>query len=252
MKVTAIIQARMGSSRLPGKVLKKVLNRPLLEYQIERIKRAALIDDIVIATTTNAIDKPIVELSKRLSLTYYCGSENDVLSRYYEAAKISNAETVVRLTSDCPIIDYRVIDKVIKCYLDSNGQYDYVSNTLQRTYPRGMDIEVFSASSLEKAYLESSLDYEREHVTPFIYLNPDRFNLANITYTENQKQHRWTVDTPEDFLLISKIIEKLYPAKPDFSLEDTLSLLNTFPEWSLLNARIEQKEIMNETDNKSK
>ncbi|CAN2250924.1 spore coat polysaccharide biosynthesis protein SpsF [Bacillus subtilis] len=252
MKVTAIIQARMGSSRLPGKVLKKVLNKPLLEYQIERIKRAALIDDIVIATTTHAIDKPIVELSKRLSLTYYCGSENDVLSRYYEAAKISKAETIVRLTSDCPIIDHRVIDRVIKFYLDSNGQYDYVSNTLNRTYPRGMDIEVFSASSLEKAHAESSLEHEREHVTPFIFLNPGRFNLANIAYTENQKQHRWTVDTPEDFLLIKKIIEKLYPTKPDFSLEDTLALLNTFPEWSLLNARIEQKKIFNDNNDKYK
>ncbi|MDR4433312.1 cytidylyltransferase domain-containing protein [Bacillus tequilensis] len=248
MKVTAIIQARMGSSRLPGKVLKKVLNKPLLEYQIERIKRAALIDDIVIATTTNENDKPIVELSKRLSLTYYCGSENDVLSRYYEAAKINKAETVIRLTSDCPIIDHRVIDKAVKFYLDSNGQYDYVSNTLDRTYPRGMDIEVFSVSALEKAHAESSLEHEREHVTPFIFLNPGRFKLANITYDENQNQHRWTVDTPEDFLLIKKIIEKLYPTNPDFSLEDTLALLNAFPEWSLLNARIEQKEILQDNN----
>jgi len=233
----------MGSIRLPGKVLKKVLDKPLLEYQIERVKRAKHIDKIVIATTTNDLDQPIIELCEKLSTSYFCGDENDVLARYYEAAKIYKADIIVRLTSDCPIIDPNVIDKLIEYFTKNQSKYDYVSNTLNRSYPRGMDVEVLSFKCLTESYLEAKIQSEREHVTPFIYKNLDRYRVGNINYSENQSLHRWTVDTMEDFNLIKKIIEELYPENNFFTLEDTLTLLKKHPDWSLINNHIKQKKI---------
>ena len=233
----------MGSNRLPGKVLKEIMNRPMLQYQIERMKRSETLDDIVIATTTKEIDKAIVEFCQKLKINYYCGSEDDVLARYYEAASKFHASVIVRITSDCPIIDHRVIDKVVKYYLMEKEKYDYVSNTLERTFPRGMDTEIFSYKALKEAHSEACMKFQREHVTPFIFQNPKRYRLANITYPENLSHHRWTVDKMEDLLLIKNIIEHIYPEKHDFSLEDTLEILNMFPEWSLLNNHIEQKKI---------
>jgi spore coat polysaccharide biosynthesis protein SpsF len=241
LKVVTIIQARMGSTRLPGKVLKKVLNKTLLEYQIERISQSKLLDEIIIATTTNKKDEPIVDLCKKLGVSYFRGSEIDVLGRFYKAAITAKADVIVRLTADCPIIDHKVMDKVIDRYLHSQEVIDYVSNTLERTYPRGMDTEVFSFPSLKKAHEEAILAFQREHVTPFIVHNPERFRLENIKYKVNASQHRWTVDTIEDFLLIKKIIEELYPTLHDFTLEDTLELLRKYPEWPLINGHIEQK-----------
>ncbi|NLX01599.1 MAG: NTP transferase domain-containing protein, partial [Syntrophomonadaceae bacterium] len=168
MKTVIIDQARMTSTRLPGKVMKEVLGKPLLEYQIERLKRTNEADELVIATTTNNTDQPIVEICKRLGVAYYRGSEEDVLSRYYEAATKFGADVVVRVTSDCPLIDPTVVDKVIKHYKDNWDKYDYVSNTLTRTYPRGMDTEVFSYKVLQEVYYNAQEQPEREHVTPYI------------------------------------------------------------------------------------
>lgn len=241
MKVVAIIQARMGSTRLPGKILKKVNNKPILEYQIERLKRATKIDEIVIATTDKMLDDPVIELCNQLDIQYYRGSENDVLSRYYETAKEYCADTIVRLTSDCPIIDPNVVDEVIEVFLINS--YDYVSNTLERSYPRGMDTEVFSMKVLEQAHKYAKKQYEREHVTPYIYLNPVKFNLYNIEYKANESVHRWTVDTEEDLFLIRKIIEKLYSSSKLFTMEDTLNLLEENSDWKDINAHIEQKKL---------
>jgi spore coat polysaccharide biosynthesis protein SpsF len=243
MRVVIIVQARMTSTRLPGKVLKTVLNKPLLEYQIERLRRAKLADEIVIATTDNGSEQPIVELCERLAVTCFRGSEDDVLARYHGAALASQADVVVRVTSDCPIIDPSVIDEVIRFYLDHCTQYDYVSNDLIRSYPRGMDTEVFSFQSLDEAFRESTRQADREHVTPFIYTQPQRYRLANIAYQDDQSCHRWTVDTPEDFELIRRIIEMLYPRSSDFSLADTLSLVKKHPDWMLINAHVEQKNL---------
>lgn len=242
MKTVIIVQARMTSSRLPGKVLRSVLNKPLLEFQMERLKRVKLADGIVIATTINDTDIPIVSLCERLSILYYRGSEDDVLARYWGAAKAYQADLIVRVTSDCPVIDPGVIDSVIHFYLDNSTKYDYVSNVLVRTYPRGMDAEVFSFSALNEAFREATEQTDREHVTPFIHRQPQRYRLANVFYPEDQSQHRWTVDTLEDFELIKKIIENLYPVNPKFSLEDVLKLLKSYPEWSNINAHIEQNE----------
>ncbi|PHM11053.1 cytidylyltransferase domain-containing protein [Nostoc sp. 'Peltigera malacea cyanobiont' DB3992] len=242
MKTVIIVQARMTSTRLLGKVLKKVLDKPLLEYQIERLKRVKLADEIVIATTTNSTDLPIVELCDRLSIPYFRGSEEDVLARYYGAAKEYQADVVVRVTSDCPLIDPQVIDKVIQFYINNKYEYDYVSNSLERSYPRGMDTEVFSFLALHQAFVEAIAQPDREHVTPFIYMHPERYRLAQVIYSENQSSHRWTVDIADDFELIKRIIEALYPQIPTFTLEDCLDLLREYPDWSLINAHVEQNK----------
>ncbi|MBK4730643.1 glycosyltransferase family protein [Oxynema sp. CENA135] len=231
----------MTSTRLPGKVLKQVLGKPLLEYQIERLRRVKLADEIVIATTTNQTDDPIVNLCDRLSVAYFRGSEQDVLERYYQAATAHKADVVIRVTSDCPLIDPQVINQVIDYYLQSQSNYDYVSNSIKRTYPRGMDTEVFSYSVLEQAFLEATAQPDREHVTPFIYRQPQRYRLGHVTYSEDCSHHRWTVDTPEDFELIKKIIETVYPNEPYFTLEDCLGLLQQHPDWYFINSHIEQK-----------
>lgn len=231
----------MGSTRLPGKVLKKVLNKTLLEFQIERIKRSQFIDEIVIATTVKESDNEIVTLCKELSVPFYRGSEDDVLARYFQAAKQYQADVIVRLTSDCPVIDPYVIDQVISCYV--HRDYDYVSNTLVRTYPRGMDVEVFSFQAIEESYHKAKDRGEREHVTPYLYRNQAYFKLGSVRYKNDESIHRWTVDTEEDFELISKIISYLYEENNVFNLEDILSLLKQFPEWTKINAHIEHKKL---------
>jgi len=241
MKTVIIVQARMTSTRLPGKVMKSILNKPMLEYQLERLARVERADAVVVACTTNKADAPIVELCRRLGVAVFRGSEEDVLSRYYGAAKAHRADVVVRVTSDCPLIDPQVIDAVIRCYYSAPGRYDYVSNTLERTYPRGMDCEVFSFRILEEVFIEATDLPDREHVTPFIYRQPQRYHLSNVPYIEDQSRHRWTVDTPKDFELIKRIIEAIYPVDPNFTLQDCLALLVTHPDWEMINANVEQK-----------
>ncbi|WP_394234922.1 cytidylyltransferase domain-containing protein [Niallia oryzisoli] len=243
MKVAAIIQARMGSTRLPGKIMKAVNGRTLLEYQLERVKYAKTIDQVIVATTIKETEQPILELCERLGIDYYRGSEEDVLSRYYEAAKNYHVDAVVRLTSDCPIIDPEVIDKVVNCYLNNQSSVDYVSNTLERTYPRGLDTEVFSFEALSKAYDEAVLSRDREHVTAYFYTNSNLFKLLNVRNDQNFERYRWTVDTEEDFKLIQLILNELYKSNQVFSLEDVIRLLNIYPEWNEINAHIEQKKL---------
>ncbi len=241
MKKVIIVQARMASTRLPGKVMKHVLGKPLLEYQIERLKRVKLADEIVIATTTNQTDEPIIDLCNTLSVARFRGSEDDVLARYYGAATAYQADIVIRVTSDCPLIDPQVINQVIDYYLQNQSNYDYVSNSIKRTYPRGMDTEVFSFLVLQQAFLEATAPPDREHVTPFIYRQLERYRCGHFMYPEDCSHHRWTVDTPEDFELIQKIIEAVYPNKSCFTLEDCLRLLQQHPDWYLINSHVEQK-----------
>ncbi|PEB51543.1 acylneuraminate cytidylyltransferase [Bacillus pseudomycoides] len=243
MKVAAIIQARMGSTRLPGKIMKKVLDKTLLEYQIERVKRAKTINQIIVATTTNKKDNPIIELCKQISVPYYRGAEDDVLSRYYEAAKQFSVDVIVRLTSDCPIIDPDIIDKIVNCYLKHQNKYDYISNTLTRTYPRGLDTEVIPYRMLKRAYGEANEPSYREHVTAYIYNNPRKFKMLNVQHDLDESKHRWTVDTKEDFLLIKNIITRLYPINNRFSFSDILNLLKQEPDLFYINSHIEQKKI---------
>lgn len=233
----------MTSSRLPGKVMKDVLGKPLLEYQLERLKKSSLANEIVIATTTNAEDDVIVAFCEKQQVEFYRGSELDVLERYYFAAKKHVADIVVRVTSDCPLIDPQVIDQVIQFYLDHCDEFDYVSNSLVRSFPRGMDTEVFSMKLLEEAFLQAKVPYEREHVTPYLYLNPAKYRVGQVTSSADNSHYRWTVDTVEDFELIRRMLSAIYPKQPDFSLDDLLGLLTQHPTWNEINAHISQKKL---------
>lgn len=247
MSCAIIVQARMTSTRLPGKVLMPVLGKPLLAYELERLQRCQKADSLMVATTVNATDDPVVALCEALDVPVFRGSEADVLERYHGAARQAAAETVVRVTADCPLIDPVIVDHVIARYQtanrEANGALDYASNTLARTFPRGLDVEVFSFAGLETAHRQATQPAHREHVTPFFYTQPERFRLDSIESLENYGEHRWTVDTPEDFELVRRILETLYPVTPDFGLLDVLALLDRNPEWVHLNAHIEQAKI---------
>lgn len=245
LRIVMLIQARMGSTRLPGKPLKMVLEKPLISFLIERLRRCQNIDQIVVATTTNPLDDQIVNFCHQAHLTVFRGNETDVLERYVQGARAFHADVIIRITADCPLIDPSVIDQVVSFYLDQYPRYDYVSNTLERTYPRGMDVEVFSRESLEIAAKEARNAEDREHVTPFIYHHPDKFSLGSMERSGNESHYRLTVDEPDDFRLISTILTEIYPKKPDFHLEDLLVLLRNHPEWVEINAHVMQKELNN-------
>ena len=233
----------MTSTRLPGKVLKEVAGRPLLDYQIERLRRVHLADDVAIATTENDTDEPLVDFCRRRDVPFVRGSEADVLDRYYQAALACAASIIVRVTSDCPLIDPAVVDRVIAAFCKADGSADYASNTLHRTYPRGLDCEVFPFSVLEQAHDAATEKAEREHVTPYVYHHPELFRLLNVAGKDDFSRFRWTVDTPEDFELIRRMLEELYPANPTFAMEDCLRLLQANPEWLAINADIQQKAL---------
>lgn len=241
MKTVLISQARMTSTRLPGKVLKEVLGKPLLAFQIERLRQVKAVNEIIIATTGNTADDPIVDLCVELGASYYRGSEDDVLARFYYAASQANADVVIRVTSDCPLIDPAIVEQIIKMYTDNS--FDYVSNTIVRTYPRGMDIEVFSYNALAEAFHEAELQPEREHVTPFIYNRPERYKLGIVQDSQDNSSYRWTVDTVEDFTLIKEIIKYIYPQNRNFTMQDCLQAYKQNPHWLSINAHIEQKKI---------
>lgn len=238
-RVVIILQARMASTRLAGKSAKEVLGRPLLSYMIERLSRTKTVDDIIVATSENPLDDRIAAICQEEQIPVFRGSEEDVLLRYYEAAKASSASVIVRVTGDCPLIDPEIIDHVVTTFLE-NG-FDYVSNTImERTYPRGMDTEVFSFEALEKAAVEAKSPYEREHVTPYFYQHPELFDLKSIKNDEDLSHYRLTVDTQDDFILISMILDTLYRRKHDFNLKDIIDLMKENPQWEKINANVQQ------------
>lgn len=239
-RVVVIVQARMGSTRLPGKVLMNLEGRPMLERQLERLQRARTPDAIVIATTTNSRDQPIVELATRLGIATTRGSEDDVLDRYLRAAQEHAADVIVRVTADCPLIDPDVLDTCVYVLL-SDPTLDYVSNTLQRTYPRGLDVEVLTRHTLETAAHEAADPADREHVTRFIWRQPERFQLGSVTDDKDCSHLRWTVDTAEVMKLIKRIYEDLFPSKPEFTLPDVLRHAERQPALHALNSHVKQK-----------
>jgi len=240
MKILAILQARVTSSRLPGKVLKPIMGRPMLALQIERVLRANKIDQLIIATSNDPSDDELETLCREVNVPCYRGSLNDVLDRFYQTTQTFKPEHVVRITGDCPLIDPEVIDDVIAFYL--NGDYDYASNAVEPTFPDGLDVEIFRFSILEEAWKEAALPSQREHVTPFIHQQPDRYRVGHYKNTEDLSHLRWTVDEPEDFDLINKIYEELYPFKPNFRMVDILNLLQQKPEWLTINKQFERNE----------
>jgi spore coat polysaccharide biosynthesis protein SpsF len=239
-RTVAIIQARTGSTRLPGKVLLPLLGEPVLVRVVRRVERASSIDATVVATTTLADDDAIAELGGREGWLVERGSETDLLDRYLQAGRAHDAERVVRITSDCPLIDPGLIDEVVMA-LEAAGS-DYASNTLQpRTLPRGLDVEAMSMAALEAAGREDDDPASREHATPFIYRHPERFRLTRVSSPVDLSAHRWTVDTPEDYELVRRLYDVL--GRDDFSWLDALAVVDAHPEWASLNRHVEQKTV---------
>lgn len=245
MKVVCLVQARVGSTRLPGKILKEICGKTILHHEIDRLKKCKEIDEIVIATTDKEDDDKIVNEAKKLSVKYFRGSENDVLSRFYYAAKENNADIIVRVTSDCPCIDFEILDKMLIYFKDKykEKQVDYLSNTIKRTYPRGYDIEIFTFSALEKSYINAEKEYEREHVTPYIYDKTNNFLKLSFENKEDYSKYRVTLDTIEDFIVIKNIFENLYYKNPYFKLNDVVQYLNNNLHIVDINKHIEQKKL---------
>ncbi|MDD1667146.1 MAG: glycosyltransferase family protein [Methanomicrobiales archaeon] len=243
MKTAAIIEARMTSTRLPGKVLFPVLGRPLLAHLVERLERAGTLDAIIVATTVNAADDPIADLAEELPVGCFRGSELDVLDRVLRAAEAGRVDTIVEVTGDCPLIDPAIVDRVVETY--QAGSADYVSNTLERTFPRGMDTQVFSRAVLSEVSRLTADPVDHEHVSLYIYEHPERFSLRNVGsgLPPGCGDLRLTLDTPEDFTLIRTIFEELCPVKKDFGLGDILELFRRRPELPLINRHVMQKKV---------
>ncbi len=240
MKIVAIIQARMGSTRLPGKVMLDLGGDSVLARVVARVKRARSIAEVMVATSDGSGDDVIVEECKRVETKVFRGDENDVLDRYYRAAQFSRAEAVVRITADCPLLDPEITDVTVNEFLDKRP--DYASNVLVRTYPRGLDTEVFTTSALEHAWRESAERYQRAHVTPYIFQNPQRFRLLAVQGQQDYSRFRWTLDTPEDLEFLRAVYAR-FPGRDDFGWGEVLSLLEREPHLSELNRNVAQKEL---------
>ncbi|MFZ5981803.1 MAG: cytidylyltransferase domain-containing protein [Candidatus Zixiibacteriota bacterium] len=243
MRTVVITQARTGSTRLPGKIFKEVLGKPLLEYHLERLREIKNAEAIVVATTDKSADDKVFNFCREKKINCFRGSEDDVLDRYYRTAGEYEAEAVVRVTSDCPLIDPEVVDGVIAAFLENAGRFDYASNTLVRTYPRGLDCEIFPKTVLDEIHGLTAEKTDREHVTAYIYRHPEKYRLLNVPRLLDVSHYRWTVDTADDFELVSRMLEALYPRKPEFRLEDCLQLFEQHPDWEAINRHIVQKAL---------
>ncbi len=236
-----ILQARMSSSRLPGKVLKPILGQPMILRQIERIRRARRMDRLVIATSTDASDDTLVEACEAQGVECARGSLDDVLDRYYQVARAYGPEHVVRLTGDCPLLDPDVMDETIALHLA--GRFDYTSNALDPlTFPSGLDVEVLRFDCLERTWREARLPSEREHVTSYFYNHPELFRLGSYHGERDLAHLRWTVDEPEDLEFVRRVYAALYPANPSFRLRDVVALLEREPGLASVNSGVERNE----------
>ena len=243
MTVLAIIQARMGSTRLPGKVLREIVGKPVLELMVERLRLVPSVDAIVIATTENEADLPIVELAERLGVGSFRGSEDDVTARLLGAAKEHAIDVIVETTGDCPLIDPGLVEQCIGVYRESG--VDYVSNVLERTYPIGMDTQVFSTDVLADVARRTDDPFDREHGSVFIYRNPAIYSLKNVPAPGEltDPDLRLTLDTAEDFQVISHIFEDLYAGDPAFDLAAILTLLRERPEYRKISEKVAHRYV---------
>lgn len=244
--ITAIIQARVNSTRLPNKIFSDILGKPLIWHVVERIKQSLLIGKIVLATTLNKKDDIIEEWAKENQIYFYRGSEDDVLERYYETAKKYNATNIARITSDDPFKDPEIIDKVVKLFLDNNLDFAYNNNPV--SFPEGLDTEVFSFKALERAHLYSREAFEREHVTQYFYRNPEKFSQKNLSCNENFSHLRWTMDTIEDLEMTRMVYAELYHENPNFRMSDILALLKRKPEIARINSSVKRSTMYNNSN----
>lgn len=240
MKIIAIIQARMGSTRLPGKMMMDLVGKPVIEYVFDRVSFSSLISEIWLATTVDKKDDILVKWAQDNHIKYYRGDENDVLNRYYQTVTQAKADVIVRVTGDCPLADSDVIDKVIGEYL--KGKYDYVSNIHPPTYPDGLDVEVFSFKALKKAWQEAKLGSEREHVTPYIWKNPKLFKIKNVVLEQDYSNYRWTLDTQEDFDFIEKIIVECKNRNSECRMAGIIEIIKLHSEWLKINKKYTRNE----------
>lgn len=236
MTTLAVVQARMTSTRFPGKVLAPLMGEPMILRQLERVSRSRLIDDLVVATSTDPSDDPLVEVLQSAGYSVFRGSLDDVLARFigaidaFESSTGRTADEVVRLTADCPLISPKVIDKVISAFRTSEA--DYLSNTMSPAYPDGLDVEVVKVTVLREVASVAIDPPEREHVTLGVYRRNDDYSIGNHADSRSNSDLRWTVDTPEDFFFVSQVFEELYPENPNFEYEDVLDYLRKYPERS--------------------
>ncbi|GAB4364340.1 MAG: glycosyltransferase family protein [Deltaproteobacteria bacterium] len=239
-----IVQARMASVRLPGKVLMDLCGKPMLSRQLARLRRCRYADEIVVATTDRRIDDPVVDLATREGFRCFRGSESDVLSRYRGAARESRADLVVRITADCPLIDPAQTDRVIRALDEGATGYDYASNTLERRFPRGLDTEALFADVLERVHRMATSPSAREHVTSFIHRErPELFRLLSVTDEEDHSDLRWTVDEPEDLLFVRKVYEELGDAVVEAGYRELLAFVLERPDLVALNRGVVQKPV---------
>lgn len=241
MRTVAIVQARTGSTRLPGKVLLPLAGQPMLARVLRRVQRAAGVDEVVVATTRLPADDGLVELCARLQVRCWRGCELDVLDRYYEAARAFQADVLIRITSDCPLIDPELIGQAVVQYQARQPGLDYLAT---HEFPRGLDVEVFSHAALERAWRGATDPAWREHVTLFLYRHPEQFHLAELRCPQDLSALRWTVDTPEDFELVRRVYEHF--GHDEFSWGEVVALLHARPEWTALNQAVRQKEVPKE------
>lgn len=239
MNIVTIVQARTGSTRLPGKVLMPLAGRPLLQRQLERILAARTAMSVIVATTTDPSDDPVRSLCTELGVRCYSGHPTDLLDRHYRAALAEKAESIVKIPSDCPLIDPGIIDRVLDEWMARHEDLDYLSNLHPASYPDGNDIEVFTREVLEIAWQEARAVFEREHTTPFIWERRDRFSVGNVAWESGENYsmtHRWTIDYPEDYQFIRTVYDELWsPTHPIFSMDDILDLLRRKPDLTRIN-----------------
>jgi spore coat polysaccharide biosynthesis protein SpsF len=240
VRTIAIIQARMGSTRLPGKVLADLGGESVLARVVCRLRRADLIDDIVVATTDSTADDAIISECRRLGVVWFRGSETDVLDRYYQTAGAYDAAAVVRITADCPLIDPDLVDETIRKF--QNRSADYASNAIQRSYPRGLDVEVFTMVSLKLAWEAATHSHEREHVTPYFYEHPELFRLASLVGTTDYSRYRWTLDTQEDLQLLLAIYGR-FANRDKFTWREVIALMEREPYLFDFNSNVRQKSL---------
>jgi len=230
--ILAVLQARMSSSRLPGKVMAQVLGQPMIARQVERLRRSKRLDHLVVATSDDPSDDGLATYAASLDLDVVRGPLADVLARFIKALDaFPETSTLVRLTADCPLTDWRVLDETVEAHVESGA--DYTENMAVKTYPHGLDVEVMKVEALRRAGAEATSAYDREHVTPYLYATPGRFRLADITRSPSLAHLRWTVDLPEDLEFVRHVYETLYPGDPDFGTEAIAAL-----PWNTSRAKV--------------
>ena len=238
-KIVIVIQARMASSRLPGKVMLPVLGQSLLALMVERLRRVAHTATLIIATSENEEDDIIVQEAEALEVEWFRGSQENLLKRHYYAAKLLDATVVLKVPSDCPLIDPQIIDQALDYFFNAGSNYDYVSNLHPATWPDGNDVEIMTMDCLERTLKKARQDFELEHTTPYIWENPDKFQIGNLlweTGKDYSMTHRFTIDYLEDYHFIKAVFEELYPVKLDFSCQDIIDLLGKRPDIMAINA----------------